>query len=260
VQLITTLLLPGTAAQSARNLAKPAVTVISPTLSSKVERFTISVNIFGNTVTLIDMTAAQSEQIEKATEAAECSYEYNAVACANLLLTVAQMRTGGVVSELLRLTKVAGNSVLCLGFVEKSACFSLSQEVLREIIFGPPPTITTEPSTGSNQPTTPTSIPGIDPFVGTWWIGGGAITLTIKSDGSATYGAMGPGTSSQIQFTNVSGDIATGTVVSGADIPTGPQGNSIPVGGTITATLIDQHTLQISNGYVLCPNTEQCAN
>jgi len=108
------------------------------------------------------------------------------------------------------------------------------------------------------QPPAPTTIPGIDQFVGTWWVGGGAITLTIKSDGSATYVASGG--NSQIQFTNVSGNTASGTVVSGTSIPIGPQGNSIPVGGTITVTLVDQHTLQVSNGYVLCPNTEQCAN
>lgn len=268
VLLIAMLLLPRNAsAHSVLNPTGPALNLETSSSSSSDEfRLTIKVNIFGRTVTVADytITREQSELGELATESIECK-QLDTIACANLALSIAQRNTSGVLSELIRLTKVFGNVTLCISTsgLAESSCLSGGQEVLREIMFGPPPISTGTTTTQSTpvpptQPPAPTTIAGIDQFVGTWWIGGGAITLTIKSDGSATYVASEG--NSQIQFTSVSGNTASGTVVSGTSIPIGPQGNSIPVGGTITVTLIDQHTLQVSNGYVLCPNTEQCAN
>lgn len=263
------LLLPNTvSAQPARNPAGLALTVeTSPPPSPGAKRLTISFNMFGNTVTVADITAEQSDQLELAWEHAECRVNLDPLACTNLILSAAQMRTGGVLSELIRLTKVSGNALVCIGtaFAEKPACVSLTQEALREIIFGPPPIspetpvpVQPQPPVPPIQPPAPTTIPGIDPFVGTWWIAQGAITLTIQADGTATYKASG--VNSQLQFTSVQGNTAYGTVVSGTNIPAGPQGNPIPVGGNITVTLLDPHNLQVSNGFTLCPNTDQCFN
>jgi len=123
----------------------------------------------------------------------------------------------------------------------------------------PTPTQIPAPVPTPTQPPAPTSIPGIEQFVGTWWVGQGAITLTIQADGSATYQTRGNPQTAQIQFTSVQGNTAYGTVVGNTSIPAGGPASSIPVGGAITVTLVSPHELQVSNGLLLCPNTDQCA-
>jgi hypothetical protein len=175
------LLLPSVAsAHPARNPSGVALSVkTSRPQSSLVQRFTIFFIIFGNRVTVVDMTAAQSEQIEQTMEGVECTSDLNIadklVGCANSILSTTRMNTGGLLSELLRLTQVGFNLVVCLGTSDliQAACISLTQETLRELIFGPPsipsgtppPSGTTpgpsQPSVPTTQSTTPTSSPSV---------------------------------------------------------------------------------------------------
>src|SRR5207249_3994965 len=91
------------------------------------------------------------------------------------------------------------------------------------------------------------TIPGIEPFVGTWGVGG-VNYLIINADGSAIYQVQVRGENAQIQFTSVQGNTAYGMVTSGIVDAVGYPGNSIPTGGNITVTLTASTLMQISNG------------
>ncbi len=257
VLLMTMQLLPNTASvQPGFNPASPALNrEISPLSSSQDFRLYLSFKMFGHSVTVVDITITreQSEQFELLSEQTECQAEIQPIACANLILSDAQANTSGVLSELIRLTKIFGNSTLCLEVpnVENPACVSGGQEVLREMIFGPPPV-----SSGTPQPSGQTQIPGIEPFVGTWGVAGMSV-LTINAYGSASYAARD--VRALVQFSRVQGNTLYGTVTIGTVMSIAPQGNSIQTGGDISVTLTNSHDVQVSNGDMLCQPSDQCA-
>lgn len=112
--------------------------------------------------------------------------------------------------------------------------------------------------------------PDFTPFVGVWYAH--AQEMTIHANGTATYGgrvfvwctddprppcdsitggAITGGLSTQITFTSVNGNTATGTITGG----TGDRnldGSIIPVGSPISVTLNANDTLNVSDGSLLC--------
>jgi pimeloyl-ACP methyl ester carboxylesterase len=118
-------------------------------------------------------------------------------------------------------------------------------------------TIDVTASAPQTQPS-PTPIVGLSPFVGEWWIAQGAIVLNIQPNGSATYTAGND--ISTIQFTSVNGNTAYGKVTGGSGISLSPtQEDVIPVGGSITVTLLDSSDVQVSGSWQLCKYPEECA-
>ena len=110
----------------------------------------------------------------------------------------------------------------------------------------PTPTFTSTPTFTP----TPATLLGLTPFVGKWWIGDGARIMTINPDGTATY-TEGSSQEAMIQFNRIQGNTAFGVVVGGTGF--------MPNGSSITVTLVGT-SLQVSDGMLLCPSTDQCAN
>ncbi len=119
-------------------------------------------------------------------------------------------------------------------------------------------------------PTPTNTQPNFAPFVGTW--DQESIVMNINPDGTATYqgrvfvwctddprppcdsmsnGQITGGLDTQITFTSVSGNTASGTITGG----TGDRdvhGNIIPVGSNLSVTLNPNGTLSVSDGETLC--------
>lgn len=124
------------------------------------------------------------------------------------------------------------------------------------IVSALPPTPTPTSTPIPTLTPTPASIPGIEPFVGTWGVGG-IDFLTINTNGSATWSARG--SNARMQFTRVQGNTLYGTVTSGTVVAIIMGGSSIPTGGTITVTLLDPNDVQVSTGDMLCQPSNNCA-
>lgn len=148
-------------------------------------------------------------------------------------------------------------------------------EVLAKRQNGIPKTndvFTVSSSSPSGIVTPPTRTLDFTPFVGTWYAH--AQAMVIKADGTATYsgrvfvwcsddprppcdtdnGAIVGGLNTQITFTNIIGNMASGTITGGTgdrDI----HNTLLPVGTAISVTLNANDTLQVSDGSLLCGPT-----